>query len=290
MEAFLVRFASHGRNIAYLETHLDAKLDDIRKRLKNECSDLLPAQFSFLFKDIQISVKQESKLSVRQCAELEILKSKVVYNISLLLKDTVDSADANQKPTAPDTEINLPVPDETKSQSARLPRRTQSDTENISDVQDLEPAASDGKTGNNNRKNKIDTYSRNDIETQISWMEKERMIFWNTKAESLQESSETVHFKKQELISVLEVSWAFQKADLLKIRIAKVKIQQERCMSVFEEKYDKFENHVDVLRTSMQIDKHEEEVSKLVHEIHVKHARILDLRQSNISKDSKKNN
>ena len=66
-------------------------------------------QFSFLSKDIQISVKQESKLSVRQCAELEILKSRVVYNISLLLKDTVDSADANQKLTAPDTEINLSV-------------------------------------------------------------------------------------------------------------------------------------------------------------------------------------
>jgi hypothetical protein len=118
-------------------------------------------------------------------------------------------------------------------------------------------------------------------------MDGERMIFWNTKAESLQESSETVHFKKQKLIGVLEVSWAFKKADLLKIRIAEVKIRQERCMSVFNEKYDKFEKHVDVLHTSMQIDKHEEEVSKLLHEIHVKHERILDLCQSNISKDSK---
>ncbi|CAB3995968.1 Hypothetical predicted protein [Paramuricea clavata] len=287
MEAFLVRFASRGRYIAYLETHLDAKLDDIRKRLQNECSDLLPVHFSFLFKNIKISVIQESKLSVRQCAELKILKSKVVYNMSLLLEDTVDSNDANQKSTALHTEINLSVPDETKLQSARLSRCRQSDTENISDVQDLGPAASAGQTGNSNRKNKIDTYSRNDIETQNSWMEKEMMIFWNTKAESLQVSSETVHFKKQELIGVLEVSWAFQKADLLKIRIAKVKIRQERCMSVFNEKYDKFENHVDVLYISMQIDKHEEEVSKLLHEIHVKHERILDLRQSNISKDSK---
>jgi hypothetical protein len=117
-------------------------------------------------------VIQESKLSVRQCAELKILKSKVVYNISQLLEDTVDSKDANQKSTAPHMEINLSVPDETKLQSARLPRCTQSDTENISDVQDLEPAASAGQTGNSNRKNKIDTYSRNDIETQNSWMEK----------------------------------------------------------------------------------------------------------------------
>jgi hypothetical protein len=121
MEAFLVRFASHGRYIAYLETHLDAKLDDIRKRLQNECSDLLPVHFSFLFKNIKISVIQESKLSVRQCVELKILKSKVVYNISQLLEDTVDSKDANQKSTAPHTEINLSVPDETKLQSARLP-------------------------------------------------------------------------------------------------------------------------------------------------------------------------
>ena len=61
MESIVLRFVSNGEYLKFLETdHLDVGLEEIRKRLKEECSDILPGPFRFIFKDVAMSKKQEA--------------------------------------------------------------------------------------------------------------------------------------------------------------------------------------------------------------------------------------
>ncbi len=48
MESVVLRFVSNGEYLNFLKTdNLDVSLEDIRKRLKEECSDILPGPFRF---------------------------------------------------------------------------------------------------------------------------------------------------------------------------------------------------------------------------------------------------
>ena len=106
MESIVLRFVSNGEYLNFLETdNLDVGLEEIRKRLKEDCSDILPGPFRFIFKDVAMSKKQEARLSVRQiCSEqvmpnqisiLKTSKTKSVFDVSLRFDSIQDPDQTN---------------------------------------------------------------------------------------------------------------------------------------------------------------------------------------------------
>ena len=66
--------------------------------------------------------------------------------------------------------------------------------------------------------NKIELYLDTNIESQQSWLEKERMKFWNVKGQALQISKEMLGFNKTDLVGADDVSWTYRKVELLNIK------------------------------------------------------------------------
>lgn len=265
MDEVVLRLVSNGEYLAFIETNLDVKLDEIRKRLKDESSDLLPGAFTFLFKNVTIANKQESRLSVRQCSERDNSRLKPVYDLFLRLEDIQGSSHAIIYKSR---YSNTPA----SSEELKSPTDNVSETNGSADVNEPDRSCP--------RKNKIDLYSTDEIQAQKCWLEKERMTFWNTKSQALQFSEETLQFKKQELVGALETSWAFRKAELLDIRISQIKIRQERYMNVFHEKYQRScqsKNGVNLLDPSPQVYKFQDEISKSLYFIRKEHKTVLDL-------------
>lgn len=64
MDKIVLRLVTNGDCLAHMETHLNATLEEIRRRIENELTDLVPTTFTFLFKNITISKKQECKVTV----------------------------------------------------------------------------------------------------------------------------------------------------------------------------------------------------------------------------------
>ena len=92
MESVVLRFISNGGYLNFLENdNLDVSLQEIRKRLEEECSDTLSGPSRFLLKGVAISHKQEARLSVRQICSEQVMSneinsletSKSVYNVSV---------------------------------------------------------------------------------------------------------------------------------------------------------------------------------------------------------------
>lgn len=256
----ILRLISNGECFAFLETKLDVKLDEIRKRIRDEASDLITEAFTFLFKKVAIGKKQESRLTVRQCSQIDLVKSKTVYNLTFSKQ---------------------------KEECSTKPMKQNSQTANttVVTVEEKPESPPSNETCSNNssvhkpRSINIDLYTDADIESKTCWLEKEKMIFWNSKVKELQCSNETLHFKKQELIGVLETSWVFKKAELLKIRISELEVRKNRYKNVFSEQYFSSVQlkSTNFINLSPQVSKSEEEISKLTYYIDQEHRKILGM-------------
>ena len=102
MESIVLRFLSNGEYLNFLETdNLDVSLVEIRKRLKEECSDLLCGPFRFIHKGVALSKVQEARLSVRQICSEKIMSNqlsssktpKCVFDVTLRFDDIQDCSD-----------------------------------------------------------------------------------------------------------------------------------------------------------------------------------------------------
>lgn len=296
MESIVLRFVSNGEYLNFLETdNLDVGLEEIRKRLKEECSDILPGPFRFIFKDVAMSKKQEARLSVRQiCSEqvmpnqisiLKTSKTKSVFDVSLRF-DSIQDPDQtnhnlNDSSSTPVISTPPTLADISKSPMP-IPHRNESLSETRSvgiDCNLIEPKTKCSHL----RLNKTDLYSDTDIQSQQSWLEKERMQFWNSKAQALEISKETLSFKKTDLIGAVDVSWAYRKVELLNIKISELEIRQERYRNVFYETYVRIGDQSKTsnlnLNFSPKAYQYKDEISKYLYFIEKEHKKIKDLQK-----------
>lgn len=131
------------------------------------------------------------------------------------------------------------------------------------------------------RRNKIQLHTNDEIQSATCWLEKERMSFWNLKADELQRSKETIHFTKQELIGAIDTSWVFKKVDLLKLRILELDSKKNRYRDVFSEVFQRAiqsKKSTTVLDLPQSIVKHEDEMSRMLFFIKNEHKEILRIK------------
>ena len=135
------------------------------------------------------------------------------------------------------------------------------------------------------RRNKIDLHSDTDIQSQQCWLEKERMKFWNAKAQSLEISKETLGFNKTDLVGAVDISWTYRKVELLNIKISELRIQQERYRYVCYEKYVRAGDQSKTSNVNLDLSpkalKYKEDISKYIYLIEQEHKKIKDLQKVN---------
>ena len=281
MESVVLRFVCNGEYLNFLESdNLDVTLEEIRKRLKEECSDILPGPFKFLFKGVAISQKQEARLSVRQiCSEPPVMSnqikslktSKSVFDISVRFDDTPSIS--TSQTVADISKIPMAMQVSHKNESL-------SETQTVAiDFSMTEPKAMVSHL----RRNKIDLYSDTDIESQHSWLEKERMKFWNAKAQALEISKETLNFNKTDLVGAVDVSWTYRKIELLNIKISELELEHERYRSVFHDLYVRAGGLSKTSDTGLDLSpkvyKYKEEISKYQYLIEQEHKKVKEFQK-----------
>jgi hypothetical protein len=128
------------------------------------------------------------------------------------------------------------------------------------------------------RLNKTDLYSDTDIQSQQSWLDKERMQFWNSKAQALEISKETLSFKKTDLIGAVDVSWAYRKVELLNIKMSELEIRQERYRNVFYEMYARIGDQSKTSNLNLDFSpkayQYKDEISKYLYFIEKEHKKL----------------
>ena len=133
------------------------------------------------------------------------------------------------------------------------------------------------------RRNKIDLYSDTDIESQHSWLEKERMKFWNAKAQALEISKETLSFNKTDLVGAVDVSWTYMKIELLNIKISELDLEHERYRNVFHDLYVRAGGLSKTSDTGLDLSpkvyKYKEEISKYQYLIEQEHKKIKEFKK-----------
>ena len=109
------------------------------------------------------------------------------------------------------------------------------------------------------------------------------MQFWNSKAQALEISKETLNFKKTDLIGAVDVSWAYRKVELLNIKISELEIRQERYRNVFYETYVRIGDQSKTsnlnLNFSPKAYQYKDEISKYLYFIEKEHKKIKDLQK-----------
>lgn len=153
-DEIVVRFNSNGEFIAFLETNIDSKLKEIRQRLRDEANELVPESFVFLYKNIPITNKQESLLSLRQCSEKNAVKGSTVFDIYLAEK-VIDAVQA--------TKSRVRSKGENKGEKSTEAR----DCSHLSlDSQDCKQQASSSSL--------LDFFTEENITSQVCWLEREK--------------------------------------------------------------------------------------------------------------------
>jgi hypothetical protein len=242
-----------------------------------------------------MSKKQEARLSVRQiCSEqvmpnqisiLKTSKTKSVFDVSLRFDSIQDPDQTNHNLNDSSSTPVISTPptfaDISKSPMP-IPHRNESLSETRSvgiDCNLIQPKTKCSHL----RLNKTDLYSDTDIQSQQSWLEKERMQFWNSKAQALEISKETLSFKKTDLIGAVDVSWAYRKVELLNIKISELEIRQERYRNVFYETYVRIGDQSKTsnlnLNFSPKAYQYKDEISKYLYFIEKEHKKIKDLQK-----------
>ena len=203
-----------------------------------------------------------------------------VFHVSLRFDGIHDSSDASSRTTASSTPSG-PIPTDVLRSPMPVPHKIES----LSETKRVAIASNSliGPKCPQLRRNKIELYSDTDIQSQQCWLEKERMKFWNAKAQALEISKETQSFKKTDLVGAVDVSWAYRKVDLLNIKISELEIRQERYTNVFHEKYlrsdEQSKNSSDKLDLSPKAYQYKDEISKYLYFIERERKKIMDLQK-----------
>lgn len=205
-----LQLVSEGTCFAFLagDLHLDMQLAEVRARLNAQNKELMPSSYQILYRNIPLSEKEESLLTLGLCMEQPDAATEMyVFHFS------------------------------TPEQLTRISSNPQEKGENTE-------KSSNSKGLNSS---KVDIFTDKEIFGQSCWLERERWKYWNCKVKELRVSKEVANYGKTELIGVIDTAWTLKKAELLQIRASQLQVMHERLKSVYNNEYqslNKKSNHI----------------------------------------------
>ena len=206
----------------------ETKLEDIRTEIESRLKDLVPQKFSFLYKNVPITAKQEMKLCVCQCAD----KSESDPEICKIKIRIMNSA------------TNPPVVElDRENHSFEVDKTEKASNAN---QQNVDKQTLDNHTTGSKQSANLLPFTQEEIENQTTcWLEKARKDHWNSMVRYLPLSKEVEGYTKVELVGVIDTSWTVKKAKLLRLKAAELEVTREKFLMVFSEK-----THSDTKKTS----------------------------------------
>lgn len=211
-----LELVSEGKCFAFLagDLHSDMQLAEVRARLKDEAEELMPSSYQFLYRNIPLSEKQESLLTLRLCWE----QPNAAKDIFVL-----HFSETNTTPEKPVLDTWLKA-----TKSSYVPEETE-----INKKTRVNKCLNPSKI-------KLDIFTDEEIFGQCCWLERERRKYWNCKVNELRVSKEVANYGKTELIGVLDTAWTLKKAELLQIRASQLQVMHERLKTVYSHEYQSF--------------------------------------------------
>ena len=188
-----LQLVSEGKRFAFLagDLHSNMQLAEVRARLKAEAEELMPLSYQFLYRNIPLSEKQESLLTLRLrlCWE-QPNAAKEIYVLHF--------SESNTTPEQLVLDTGLEA-----TKSSDVPDKREN-TEKSRVNKCLNPS-----------KIKLDIFTDEEIFGHCCWLEREKRKHWNCKVNELRLPKEVPNYGKTELIGVIDTAWTLKKADLL---------------------------------------------------------------------------
>lgn len=205
-----LQLVSEGKCFAFLagDLHLDMQLAEVRARLNAQNKELMPSSYQILYRNILLSEKEESLLTLGLCMEQPDAATEMYV-------------------------LHFSTPEQLTRISSN-PQEKGETTEKSSNSKGLNPS-------------KVDIFTDEEIFGQSCWLERERWKYWNCKVKELRVSKEVANYSKTELIGVIDTAWTLKKAKLLQIRASQLQVMHERLKTVYNNEYQsliKKSNHI----------------------------------------------
>lgn len=210
-----LQLVSEGKCFAFLaeDLHSNMQLAEVREKLKAEAEELMPSSYQFLYRNIPLSEKQESLLTLSLCWE-QLDAAKEIYVLQF--------SETNTTPEQPILDTWSKT-----TKSSYLPEKREN-SEKSRDNTNPKP------------KIKLDVFLEEEIIGQCCWLERERQKYWNCKVNDLRVSKDVANYGKTELLGVIDTAWTLRKAELLQIRASQLQVMHERLKTVHYHEYQSF--------------------------------------------------